>query len=111
MTIKQYISQKLRAFDITEADFCDISVYVDLEAEYTADNAKTAGIALAKALEGVMLAPRRESVNENGFSMSWNFKDISKYYLWLCHKWGIEANSDALSMLGLSMIIDKSQEW
>lgn len=113
MTIREYVSQKLRAFNLTEADFADImmSSGVSLDDEYTFEVAPSVGKAMVSAISEVVLAPRLSNVNEGGFSMSWDFGDIGKYYVYLCNKWGVPVNNDVLAASGLSAIIDKSDCW
>ena len=59
----------------------------------------------------VILSPRLSNVNESGFSMSWDFSELGKYYLYLCKKWDITPDEDAVSVAGLSVIIDKTNMW
>jgi hypothetical protein len=58
-----------------------------------------------------VLAPRLQSVNESGFSLSWDFATLGKYYLWLCRRYGVSADSDTLQLLGISTITDKTDIW
>lgn len=113
MTVRAYISDKLKAFGISEAQLVDMSLSSGLELESdisTVDPAKV-GIAVTHMLEEAILAPRMTNINESGFSMSWDFNSVSQYYLWLCRKWGVKPNDDVLSMLGLSTITDRSDMW
>jgi hypothetical protein len=113
MTIREYVSQKLRAFNLTEAALTDfmMSLGMPLDDEYTFDIAEQVGKAMASSLEELVLAPRLSNVNESGFSMSWDFADLGKYYLYLCKKWGVPVNDDVVSAAGTSAIIDKSSIW
>lgn len=113
MTIREYVTQKLRAFNLTEATLADImmSLGVSLDEEYTFDHASSVGKALASSLEELVLAPRLSNVNEGGFSMSWDFADLGKYYVYLCKKWGCPVNEDILAASGISAVIDKSDIW
>lgn len=112
MTIKEYISQKLRAFEITEADFCDIALNgLDPEAEYDETNAKQTGVSIVGIIEELVLAPSRKQINENGFSMSWDYGNLSKYYLWLCRKWNVTPDNEVATLIGASMITDKTDMW
>lgn len=113
MTIREYVSQKLRAFNLTEAALADftMSLGMSLDDEYTFDIAPSVGKAMASSLEELVLAPRLSNVNESGFSMSWDFAELGKYYLYLCKKWGVPVNDDVVSAAGTSAIIDKSSIW
>lgn len=112
MTIRAYISDKLKAFGISEAQFADISAAgIDLDAEYSGGESEAVGKALVSVMEELTLAPRVSNVSESGFSMSWDYGELGKYYLWLCKKYGVEPNDDVLSMLGVSMITDRTNLW
>lgn len=101
------------AFGVSEAQLADMSLSfgLDLDSNVAECNALTLGTALTKTLEELILAPRRTNVNENGFSMSWDYASVSNYYLWLCKKYGIKPDSDVVAMLGISSIIDKTNVW
>ncbi len=114
MTIQEYVSQKLRAFSLTEADLVDVMMSlgdISLDEEYTFDIAPSVGKAMASAIEGLVLAPRLSNINEGGFSMSWDFGDLGKYYVYLCKRWGVPVNNDVLSATGISAIMDASKLW
>lgn len=113
MTIRAYISDKLRAFGISEAQLVDMSLSsgLDLESDVSEADATKVGVALTQTLEEVILAPKMTNVNESGFSVSWDFNSVGKYYLWLCKRWGLTPDDDVLSMLGLSTIIDRTNIW
>ena len=113
MTIREYVSQKLQAFNVTEAYFADFANAsgLSLDADYTFDIAPVVGKALAQIIAELILAPRLSNVNESGFSMSWDFSGLGKYYVYLCKTWGIEPIEEALSASGASVIIDKTNIW
>lgn len=113
MTIKEYVSQRLQAFGLNEAILTDImfALNMDLEAQYTPDIAHPVGKALALALEELILAPRLSNVSESGFSMSWDFSGIGKYYVYLCNKYGLTVNDDILVFVGVSAIVDRTSSW
>ena len=113
MTIREYITQKLQAFSLNEAVLMDfmISTGLSMDDEYNSDVAPLVGKAMVSTIEEIILAPRLSNVNEGGFSMSWDFSDLGKYYIFLCKKWGICVNDDILNVAGLSAIIDKSDIW
>lgn len=113
MTIRAYISDKLKAYGVTEAQLIDLSITsgLNLESDVMNNDPAVVGVALTKTLEECILAPRLSSVSESGFSMSWNYESVGKYYLWLCRKWGIAPNDDVVGMLGISTIIDRTDNW
>lgn len=113
MTIREYVSQKLQAFNLTDAALADfmVSLGVSLDDEYTFDIAPSVGKAMASTIEELILAPRLSNVNESGFSVSWDYADLGKYYLYLCRKWGVPVNDDVLSASDTSVIIDKTDMW
>ena len=111
MKIREYISQKLRAWNITDAQLEDISSGIDLDEEYTSDNSQVVGKAMISVIEELMLAPRMSNVNENGFSVSWDYSSIGQYYMWLCRKYGVAPDNEVVAALGLSTITDKSDIW
>ena len=114
MTIREYISQKLSAFgNVSEAQLLDMSLSgkFGLEDEYREDNSQSVGIAMVGGIEEIVFAPKMKSVSESGFSMSWDYDGLGKYYLWLCRKWGVTPNEDVVGMLGISMIVDRTNCW
>lgn len=111
MKIREYVSQKLRAWNITDAQLEDISSGIDLDEEYTSDNSQVVGKAMISVIEELMLAPYMSNVNENGFSVSWDYSRIGQYYMWLCRKYGVAPDEEVVAALGLSTITDKSDIW
>lgn len=113
MTIRAYISDKLKAYGISEAQLVDLSISsgLNLDFDVTDNDPAAIGIALTQALEECILAPHMSNVSESGFSMSWNYESVGKYYLWLCRKWGLTPNDDVMAMIGLSTIIDRTDNW
>lgn len=114
MTIREYISQKLNAFGtISEAQLLDMSLSgkFSLEDEYNEGNVRSVGIAMAGGIEELVLVPKMKSVSESGFSVSWDYDGLGKYYLWLCRKWGVTPNEEVVGMLGISMVIDRTNCW
>ena len=113
MTNREYIYEKLKAFGITEAQLLDISVYgnIELDEEYTATTASAVGIGMAQGLAELILAPKMTNISESGFSVSWDFANIGKYYLWLCRRWGLTPDEDVIAAAGLNVIKDISDIW
>lgn len=114
MTVKEYILQKLQAFGvISEAELLDMSMSrsFDLAEQYSDKNADEVAKAIIEAIEGKILAPTMKSVSESGFSASWDYSSVGKYYIWLCRKHGIKPNADFIAMLNVNMLIDKTDNW
>lgn len=66
----------------------------NLDEEYSADNALSVGVAMVNLVAEIILQGKQSSINENGFSASWNYDSLGKYYLWLCKKYGIDPDAD-----------------
>ena len=110
MTVREYISSKLRAFNIGDSQLADIALSgVELDDDYGCYNADDVGRALVPVLMELMLAPYQKSINENGFSVSWDMDGLSRWYLWLCKKYGIEP--DYALVPGLNAVIEISDIW
>jgi hypothetical protein len=92
MTLKDYISQRFGGFgvEISEADLLDISLASSIGEDDEVDEAsyRHVNIAVAKFIPSLLL--RATSVNESGFSMSWDTQGIRDYYALLCKEYGLE---------------------
>jgi len=106
MTVSDYITQKIGSFGmhLSEADLLDMTLnsYVSLEDEVTKENMAEVNRAIAVFIPSLLARPT--SVNENGFSVSWDKDGIKAYYSLLCKQLGIE---DVLS----SRISDATMYW
>lgn len=112
MKVGEYISAELAPYYAGQTFSPDMLLLpVDLTAEYTAANESEVNRALISALERVMFRPRLEQINENGFSASFSYADLGKYYAFLCRKYGVTPNEDVLAESGISMIKDISDCW
>lgn len=112
MTNREYLSDQLRAWGITQSQLVDVSLDgIDLDEEYSSSNREAVQLAMLHLLEQVMLLPFQKSISENGFSVSWDFGNIGRYYLWLCKRLGVTPDDDVVAALGLSTITDKSEIW
>ena len=109
MTVKEYIVSSLPGVTVPESYLMDMSL--DLEAEYDSSMFYSVGGAMVNALAGLILAPMVKTVNENGFSMSWDTSALGKYYLWLCKRYGITPDPEVVALIGTSSIIDISDTW
>lgn len=113
MTIKEYIVSKMEAFgEISEAYFADIAATgLDLGAEYTTEVSTTTNKAIIGLIEELILAPKVSEVGDTGSKLVFEYGELSKYYIYLCRKYGVEANKDVLELLGVNAIIDRSNIW
>ncbi len=92
MSIKEYISSKFQSFGIqvSEADLLDMSLNarVNIEDNVDADVIDNISVAIARFIPSLLLRP--SSINESGFSMSWNTQGVKDYYSLLCKKYGLK---------------------
>ena len=109
MTVGEYISSSLPGLAIPDAFIVDSGL--DPEEQYTSDMFYSVGAAMVGMLAGLILAPSVKSVNENGFSMSWDRGNLGKYYLWLCKRYGISPDPEVVELLGMNTITDISDIW
>lgn len=112
MNIRQYIQRKLsRWFDVSDADLLDVSVCwsISLDDEYGHENKTLVGKAMCSMLEEYILAPRRTSVSEGGFSFSTDYSDVIRYYMLMCRTYGVEPAKEVISKVGT--ISDASDLW
>lgn len=92
MNIRDYISSKFQSFGIqvSEADLLDMSLNarVNIEDDVDADVIDNISVAIAQFIPSLLLRPT--SINESGFSMSWNTQGVKDYYSLLCKKYGLK---------------------
>lgn len=92
MNVRQYISSKFQSFGIqvSEADLLDMSLnaHVNIEDDVDADVIDNISVAIARFIPSLLLRPT--SINESGFSMSWNTQGVKDYYSLLCKKYGLK---------------------
>ena len=92
MNVRRYISDKFQSFGIqvSEADLLDMSLNarVNIEDDVMSDNVDSIYVAIAHFIPSLLLRPT--SINESGFSMSWNTKGVKDYYSLLCKKYGLK---------------------
>lgn len=92
MTVKEYISDKFQSFGIqvSEADLLDMSLNakVAIDDDVMSDNVDSISVAIARFIPSLLLRP--SSINESGFSMSWNTQGVKDYYSLLCKKYGLK---------------------
>lgn len=107
MTINDYINQKFQSFgNLSEADLLDIMLNNGLNGddEVTLDNMEGVMVAIAKFIPSLLARPK--SINESGFSISWDMDALKEYYAYLCNKYEID---DELNVI--SSISDASDLW
>lgn len=92
MTVADYIRGKFQTFGITvsEADLLELSLSSGISGEDEMDqqNIGLVSVAMAGLIPSLLL--RATSINENGFSVSWNVEGIKQYYAFLCKKYGLK---------------------
>lgn len=92
VSVADYIKGKFQAFGITvsEADLLEMSLASGIgeEEEVTQQNIGLVSVAMADFIASLLC--RATSINENGFSISWNIEGIKEYYAYLCRKYGLE---------------------
>ena len=92
MNVKEYISDKFQSFGIqvSEADLLDMSLNakVAIDDDLMSDNVDSISVAIARFIPSLLLRP--SSINESGFSMSWNTQGVKDYYSLLCKKYGLK---------------------
>lgn len=114
MTTREYISQKLKAFgNLSEAQLLDMSFAggFGLDDEYGSDNAEIVWKSMVSCIEELVFSPKMKSVSESGISFSWDYDGLGKFYMWLCHKSGVTPDDEVAGMLGIDMIIDRTDYW
>ena len=107
MTINDYIKQKFQSFgNLSEADLLDIMLNNGLngEDEVTMDNMEGVMIAIVKFIPSLLARP--SSINESGFSISWDMDALKAYYAYLCRKYRIEDEVNEISSIS-----DASDIW
>ena len=108
MTTSDYIKARLKGIDIDDSIFLGVGLYPDEDVEF--DNMDF-GVRFCMLIEEILFMPRIKTINESGFSISWDYGDLAKYYLLLCRRYGVKPNDDALEMAGISAIYDKTDTW
>lgn len=107
MKISVYIKQKFQSFGIrlSEAELLDfaLNTKLDIESEVSSENVQAIEKGMAALIPALLARPT--SVNENGFSISWDAEDLKNYYAYLRDKYGLK---DALSF---SAISDATNLW
>lgn len=61
---------------------------VAIDDDVMSDNVDSISVAIARFIPSLLLRPT--SINESGFSMSWNTQGVKDYYSLLCKKYGLK---------------------
>lgn len=65
-----------------------LNARVNIEDDVGADIIDNISVAIAQFIPSLLLRPT--SINESGFSMSWNTQGVKDYYSLLCKKYGLK---------------------
>lgn len=112
MTTLDYIKHKFSFIgtitDKGAEDFAD-DFGIALNDELLDDDKPLISSAVNKYIESNILHP--ESVNENGFSVSWGTDSVKSFVKIALRKYGIELDEEASAVVGLSTIKDATELW
>lgn len=96
MNVKEYISQRLQSFggSLSEAELLDVCLAAGVDGgdEVGYENHVRVNIGLASVIPSLLM--RASSINESGFSMSWNTEALKDFYAYLCKTYGIKNELD-----------------
>lgn len=65
-----------------------LNAKVAIDDDVMSDNVDSISVAIARFIPSLLLRPT--SINESGFSMSWNTQGVKDYYSLLCKKYGLK---------------------
>ena len=65
-----------------------LNARVNIEDDVMSDNVDSISVSIAHFIPSLLLRPT--SINESGFSMSWNTQGVKDYYSLLCKKYGLK---------------------
>lgn len=111
MTNWEYVQIKLKAWNVDCSQALPVFTARGVNPDSEYDNGADVQNVLLDLVEESCLAPYLKNVNENGFSVSWDYSNVGRYYLWLCKRLGRTPDNDVLAALGISSITDKSDIW
>lgn len=114
MTIAEYIGNKFSTLGLPEGCLTDYVLSnpdLDTTAEITTANLDAAMRGTIGVIADFVLAPKVESVSESGFSVSYDYGTLAKYYLSLCRKYGVTPDNNVLALAGVAVITDRSCMW
>ena len=97
---------------LSGADFADLEAAgLDIGSDYGPDVVSEVGVALIPFIAEYITRPKPKSVSEGGLSISWEYGDLAKWYLWLCKRFGVTPDDDILALSGINTLIDISDKW
>lgn len=101
MTVRDYIEQKFSVYGtLTEADVLDFSIHTGLNSDDEAGKDNMAEIETGMIhLIPSIIARTPDSVNESGFSISWDKDGLRQFYLYLCER--NDVTPESVSGLGI----------
>lgn len=108
MTVREYVSSLLSGLNFSEAHLISAGLDPNSDVDLSDEGLKDS---ILLAMSFAIMTPYQKSVSESGFSVSWDTSKIGQFYVWLCKKWGRKPDEDTLSTLGISTIIDRTDEW
>ena len=114
MTVREYISGRFSemGLSVSEADFADLMADgLDVDRDYDASTTREVGVALIPFIAEYIMKPKTKAVSEGGVSISWEYGDLAKWYLWLCKKFGITPDDEILALSGVNTLKDISDLW
>lgn len=65
-----------------------LNAKVAIDDDVMSDNVDSISVAIARFIPSLLLRPT--SINESGFSISWNTQGVRDYYSLLCKKYGLK---------------------
>lgn len=65
-----------------------LNAKVAIDDDVMSDNVDSISVAIARFIPSLLLRPT--SINESGFSISWNTQGVKDYYSLLCKKYGLK---------------------
>lgn len=110
MTNREYIMDHLSPLRISEGIIAIVYDIIDPNAVYVVGD-DAVGKAMIRVLEEVMFMPKTKNVSESGFSITYDYTDLTRYYLTLCRKYGVKPDEELVSMSGMSVIKDRTSKW
>lgn len=65
-----------------------LNAHANVDDDVEPDTISSISVAMARFIPSLLLRPT--SINESGFSMSWNTQGVKDYYSLLCKKYGLK---------------------
>ena len=87
MTNREYLSTVLSKFNITDAEIDVIMLNQSIEPSEDVNDVRSLKIAVYNEFSNILPVA---NVSEGGFSLSWNFEAVKKWYSLLANELGLE---------------------